>query len=198
LLLRTFSPDKDLAARLFLQALLVQTFGANQHADIVDASGLRDVDLLFNFRRVLQRAQNLRVKVLQHLRVLIDQLGLQGWVKDFGLAMHLNLVSNKYLLCFSNSASSMSLNTFLCFRTTGLRPGMKMNSSFAAARSQLTSSSTPPSSTVGMRSSRAVEPARGRPESLSTKWRRGYFASSYRFGDRELSRCFLYECFPPR
>ena len=49
LLLRVLSSDENLAACLFLQSLLVKTFGPNEHADVVDPGVLRDVNLLLDF-----------------------------------------------------------------------------------------------------------------------------------------------------
>lgn len=43
--LRALTSDQDLAACLFLETLLIQTFRSNDHANVVDASTLRNVDL---------------------------------------------------------------------------------------------------------------------------------------------------------
>ena len=49
LLLRVLASDQNLAPCLLLQALLVETFWPDQHADIVDASVLRNVNLFLYF-----------------------------------------------------------------------------------------------------------------------------------------------------
>ena len=46
--LRPLASDEYLAARLLLEPLLIETFRANKHAYVVDASVLRQVNLLLN------------------------------------------------------------------------------------------------------------------------------------------------------
>jgi hypothetical protein len=53
-LLRAFATDQDLATRLFFESLLIQALGPYEHADVVNSGVLREINLLFNFRGVLE------------------------------------------------------------------------------------------------------------------------------------------------
>ena len=55
LLLRVLASYQNLAPGFLLKALLVETFRSNEHANVVDARVLRNVNLFLDFRSVLER-----------------------------------------------------------------------------------------------------------------------------------------------
>ena len=55
LFLRILASDQNLAPCFLLKALLVETFRSNEHANVVDARVLRNVNLFLDFRSVLER-----------------------------------------------------------------------------------------------------------------------------------------------
>lgn len=53
-LLGPLATDQDLATGLFFESLLIQALGPYEHADVVNSGVLREINLLFNFRGVLE------------------------------------------------------------------------------------------------------------------------------------------------
>lgn len=56
-LLGAFTSDQDFAASLLFKSFLIQTFGANDHSDVVDTIVLGNVDFLFYLICIKNRPQ---------------------------------------------------------------------------------------------------------------------------------------------
>jgi hypothetical protein len=65
LFLASFASYQDFAVCLLLQSLLVESFGPDDHPDVVDTCVLRDVDLLFKLVSFMNRFQYFSFRIVR-------------------------------------------------------------------------------------------------------------------------------------
>ena len=73
--LAAFASNEDLAASFLFQSLLVETFGPNNHSNVVDPGVLWDINFLFQLVCFVDRGQGfVLVRLLVEIALILEQL----------------------------------------------------------------------------------------------------------------------------